>query len=344
MKNYKKYGPSVLLWVIYLIVGIVAFFVSNVYFKFAFKEALIFGAINLVSVTVITEGIDWLFQKMKARKEQKATVEPTEEVPSDEPAATVVEPTADATELNDDSAKVDKELDFNETLHGHLDGTLLVGQIRDTKESPVTEGETPILITGARGSGKNFHLLTHAVSLKNAESADSATKENIVDADTKETTTDEAPALITGRPGSGNGYWSGAHLVDLKNADSVDSEVKESTVEPSVPADSLPRAEDAPVEQAEEVSAKPRGRRANQDAVIDAPTSSIPIITPDMIKPKVESVVVPVAAEPVVEKPSLSASDFLDSTKLTSPRAIVREYQRLGGQEDIYSILIERKK
>lgn len=347
MKNYKKYGPTGILWALYLIVGVVAFFVSNLYFKFEFKDAIIFGVVNLLAVVAITEGIDWIFKKARLRQERKAAEEVTsdetvEKTPSDESATTVEEPTNDTTEKEDGSSKADEELGFKETLHGHLDGTLIVGAIHGTEGTAGVDDEAPLLITGAQGSGKNFHLLAHAVSLKNAESADSEAKETIVEADAKETTADVTPILITGAPGLGHsGYWSGANLVALENADSVDSAAKEATVESSAPVDSLPNVADTAVEQAEEVSAKPRGRRANPEAVIDAPTSSMPIITPDMIKPKVEATV---ATEPVVEKPSLSANDFLDATKLTSPRAIVREYQRLGGKEDIYSILAERKK
>lgn len=308
MKNYKKYGPTGILWALYLIVGVVAFFVSNMYFKFEFKDAIIFGVVNLLAVVAITEGIDWIFKKARLRQERKAAEElvsdeTVAESPRDESATTAEEPTDEATEKEDGSSMADKELGYKETLHGHLDGTLIVGAIHGTEGTVGVDDEAPRLITGAPGSGKNFHLLEYAVSLKDTESDDSETKETIVDAD-----------------------------------------AKEAIVEPSAPVDSLPKVEDSPVENAEDVSTKPRGRRANPDAVIDAPTSSIPIITPDMIKPKVEPVAVPVAAEPVAEKPSLSANDFLDTTKLTSPRAIVREYQRLGGKEDIYSILAERKK
>jgi hypothetical protein len=160
--------------------------------------------------------------------------------------------------------------------------------------------------------------------------------------------------LITGRPGAGKNFnllEYAAHLDALKEAESTDSANKEFDVDTDAAKTSVesPVTEDYLTPSAEEtitepVASKPRGRRANPEAIIDAPTSSMPIITPDMIKPKVEPAVEPVVAEPVVEKPYLSANDFLDSTKLTSPRAIVREYQRLGGKDDIYSILAERQK
>lgn len=286
MKNYTKYGPTGMLWALYLIVGVVAYFVSNLYFKFEIKDAIIFGVVNLVAVIIITEGIDWIFKKARLRKERKATEKQNvEETPVDEAVAVAEDATDDKIESEADSVKTDEELSFKENLNSHLDSALIVGEIRESTETVVEPSE--------------------AVS--------------------------------------------------------------------SVADEALPEATENVIgEKESEVSDKPRGRRANPEAVIDAPTSSMAIIAPDMFLPKAESVVqetvaepvveethvesvveeqptpvievAPVVEEPVVEESYLSADEFLASTKLTSPRAIVREYQRLGGKDDIYAVLMERQK
>jgi hypothetical protein len=325
MKNYTKYGPTGIVWALYLIVGVVAYLVSNFYFKFEIKDAIIFGIVNLVAVVLVTEGIDWIFKKASRRqaRKSKAKLEDADETTKSESVVVednavhgsdvedtttagepVIEETADdAPIIIHGSPKADEEPTFKEILHENLDGTLLVGDIRETTEN-TEDGEVPL--------------------------------------------------LITGRPGQGKGYWTKtASIAALKNVDPTDSEDKEIDVESSEPVASLPLVEDAITEQEIEASTKPRGRRANPEAVIDAPTSSIPIITPDQIKPtafsapkdfEVEPIIEAPVAEPVVEEPYLTADEFLSNTKLTSPRAIVREYQRLGGKDDIYKILMERQK
>lgn len=331
-KNYTKYGTTGILWALYLIVGAVAFLVSDFYFKFALKDAIIFGAVNLVVVVLITEGIDLIFKKVKLHQERKnAEKESAEELPSEEATPVVTAQTDKASEQKETPVSTDGEVSPKENL--------------DTDTNPVATpvaDAPPILITGDPGPGKNgARLSARLAALKKAETTDSNNTEAVAD---------EAPMLITGRPGLGHGYWSGAHLDALKEAEPTDSGTKEASVDTDVaetPVES-PVSEDSLTQSTVAEPAKPRGRRANPEAIIDAPTSSIPVITPDMIKPRVETVADPVA-EPVVEEPVaketyLSADEFLSTTKLTSPRAIVREYQRLGGKDDIFNILMERQK
>jgi hypothetical protein len=351
VKKYTKYAPTSMLWALYLIVGVAAYFVSNFYFKFEVKDALIFGGINLVAVVIITEGIDWIFKKASRRqtRKSKAKLEDADETTKSESVVVednavhgsdveesdaedmttagepVIEETADdAPIIIHGSPKASNELSFLESLRAAPRDSILVGDIRD-----------------------NFIHDT-------LETVDKDTKNSLTQ-DAKETAVDDqVPYLITGRPGYGKGYWTkAASIAALKNVDSTDSEDKEIAVESSEPVVSLPLVEDAITEQEIEASTKPRGRRANPEAVIDAPTSSIPIITPDQIKPtafsapkdfEVEPIIETPVAEPVVEEPYLTADEFLSNTKLTSPRAIVREYQRLGGKDDIYKILMERQK
>lgn len=345
MKNYTKYGPTGILWALYVIVGIVAFLVSNLYFKFELKDAIIFGVVNLVAVIGITEGIDYIFKKVKLRQERKDSEAPDEENVAVDDAESEKDSTkADATESTSDKAPSDESID----------------------SSVVDELPT---VTGQPGGGKGRSWFKRQAKEKTAEP--SATDDSLNEADAKETV-DESPILITGAPGSGKNFHLLEYAVSAKNAESDDSETKGTVVDADTKedvVDSPPKVEDAPVEQAEEVSTKPRGRRANPDAVIDAPTSSFPIITPDMIKPTftsvgaspvVESVEEAPVAEPAVveaapgspnletpavaEETYVTADEFLSTTRLTSPRAIVREYQRLGGKDDIYSILMERQK
>jgi hypothetical protein len=368
MKNYTKYGPTGIVWALYLIVGVVAYLVSNFYFKFEIKDAIIFGIVNLVAVVLVTEGIDWIFKKAKRRKESKT---PEEAVAAD------AEPLADGSEPE---TSADKELGFAENLNEHLDDTILVGAIRaaepsvDTSDSgnkeavaesavvedsvnheTTVDNESPTLITGAPGLGNRYWSGAHLAAEKIMGSDDSEAKETPVVDEIPETEESPVvpPILITGRPGAGRGYGSGAHLDTLKEEESTDSTNKEFNVDTEAANISVesPASEESLTqhsEQGTDISSKPRGRRANPAAIIDAPTSSVPVITPDMIKPRVEKAEEPVAEaiveEPIEEEPYLSAEEFLDTTKLTSPRAIVREYQRLGGKDDIYSILMERQK
>lgn len=339
IKNYTKYGPTGILWALYLIVGVVAFLVSNLYFKFDFKDAVIFGVVNLVAVIVVTEGIDFLFKKAKRRQERKAA----EQTPEDESVADTDGTVASEAELVNESSKDDVTTEPESADE--------VPSTEPANEEPADEALP--LITGKPGKGFGYlRRLKRPVAESIAEPTESA----------EVTVDDEAPLLITGAPGSGKNWHLLEYAASLKNAESDDSVAKETTVESSAPVDSQPPVEDAVIEQEPEATTKPRGRRANPEAVIDAPTSSMPIITPDMLTPKVEPIVEPVVEETtvaesvtpvvetlVVEEPEadetyLSADEFLDTTKLTSPRAIVREYQRLGGKDDIYSILMERQK
>ena len=313
--NTRKYGPTGILWALYLIVGVVAFLVSNFYFKFELKDALIFGAVNLVVVVLITEGIDFIFKKVKLRQERKTVEnEEPEEVSDTEPVNPVAEQTDEVTNSEEAPVLTDGEVSQNEALATPND------------DAPVENSEPPMLITGARGSGTNWDLLANAIALQKAQSKDSATKDiNVVDTD------------------------------GIEN--NVESPVTEVT-----PTQSADEQVTSPVE---DISSKPRGRRANPDAVIDAPTSSLPVITPEMGKTPVKEAVAPeprvkeiyapapvadiqvpepVQDEQVTNEPYLSAEEFLSTTKLTSPRAIVREYQRLGGKDDIFAILMERQK
>lgn len=300
-KNYKKYGQTGILWALYLIVGVVAFLVSDFYFKFEPKDALIFGAVNLVVVVLITEGIDLLSKKVKLHQERKnAETEPAEESPSEESISTAEERADKAIEPDVTPVRTDGEVSPNENPETEGDIAPTADAIQEIEESSVAHNELPMLITDARGSGKNFDLLERVIALQNSESDSSESKET-----------------------------------------SVDTDVAESAVES--PVSEEPLSERA-VEPVVVESSKPRGRRANPEAIIDAPTSSIPVITPDMIKPRVETVAEPVVEEPVAEETYLSADEFLSTTKLTSPRAIVREYQRLGGKDDIFNILMERQK
>lgn len=347
-KNHTKYGPTGILWALYLIVGIVAFLVSNFYFKFTLKDAIIFGAINLVVVIVITEGIDFIFKKARLRQESKAL----DGTPDDESVGGDTETaTTENAETEKDSIKADVSGDEPKTTNDDLPSDESV----NSSEEPAVD--VVPAVTAQPGGGKGRSWFKRQVAESNVDSDDTENKETV--ADNKETsveptvtedssdqdaneTRDDA-LLITGRPGLGHGYWSGDHLIALKETKDALSQDTEQTVAEPVDTD----------------SAKPRGRRANPDAVIDAPTSSISVITPDMIKPKVEPIAEervvepaleekvadePAVEEPVAEEPYLSADEFLNTTKLTSPRAIVREYQRLGGKDDIFSILMARQK
>jgi hypothetical protein len=335
VKNYTKYGPTGILWALYVIVGVVAFLVSNLYFKFELKDAIIFGVVNLVAVIGITEGIDLIFKKVRLRQERKDD----EATAVDDAESEKGSDKADVPENAPDKAPSDESIDSSE-------------------ESAVEDLPT---ITGQPGGGKGRSWFKRNVkpSLDTNDSENkettvepSVTDESLNEEDVKETV-DESPILITGAPGSGKNFHLLEQAVALRNAESIDAEAKDASADEGY---------------------KPRGRRVNPDAVIDAPTSSFPVITPDMIKPTFTSVgespvVEPVeeapVAEPVValeaapiapdiespaveesvaEETYLSADEFLSTTKLTSPRAIVREYQRLGGKDDIYSILMERQK
>lgn len=324
--NPRKYGPTGILWALYLIVGVVAFLVSNFYFKFELKDAIIFGAVNLVVVVIITEGIDFIFKKVKLRQERKNSEnEESEEISDEKPVDAVTE----QTESEENPVKTDGEVSPEENLFLDTERTAtpdVVEANKETEATPTTEPELPMLITGARGSGKNWDLLAKAVALQKAQSEATATNDiNVVDTDGVES-----------------------------NVESLVTEVTPTQI-----------ADEKVTSPVENISSKPRGRRANPDAVIDAPTSSLPVITPEMGKtpvkqamapePRVQEIYAPApvmdvkVAEPVQEEqvtdePYLSADEFLSTTKLTSPRAIVREYQRLGGKDDIFAILMERQK
>jgi hypothetical protein len=373
VKNYTKYGPTGLLWALYLIVGIVAFLVSNLYFKFALKDAIIFGVVNLVVVVIITEGIDFIFKKTKLRQERKDT----EETPDGEPVVDKEAVVIEDAESEKDSVKADEpDAPENTTDKSPSDESM------NSSEEPAVDA-LPV-VTGQPGGGKGRSWFKRRGAKPSVDSTDSDNKETTTESpiaedslnqDAKETTTDdEAPLLITGAPGSGKNWHLLEQAVSLKKEESVDSDNKETSAnadavetidESLVSEESLnERTEKTVTNPVIEESSKPRGRRANPEAIIDAPTSSMPIITPDMIKPKVEPAVEPVVEEtvpttpvveepaveepaveePIAEEPYLSADEFLDTTKLTSPRAIVREYQRLGGKDDIFSILMARQK
>lgn len=380
MKNYTKYGPTGMLWALYLIVGVVAFFVSNLYFKFELQDAIIFGAVNLVAVIVITEGIDWIFKKARLRKERKATEKQNvEETPVDEAVVVAEDATDDKTESEGDSSKADEpDVPENTTDEAPSDESM------NSSEEPV--GDVLPVVTGQPGGGKGRSWFKRRIAKTSVDSTDSDNKETTTESsvaedslnqDVRETTTDdEALLLITGAPGSGKNWHLLEYAVSLKNEESVHSDNKETSVdedaaetavESLAPEEFLNERTEKTVTKPVVVEpSKPRGRRANPEAVIDAPTSSMAIIAPDMFLPKAKSVVeetvtesvaeetivepvaeeptAPVVEEPVVEEPYLGAEEFLASTKLTSPRAIVREYQRLGGKDDIYSILMERQK
>lgn len=349
-KNTTKYGPTGILWALYLIVGVVAFLVSDFYFKFTLKDAIIFGAVNLVVVIVITEGLDFIFKKAKLRQERKKAADEAlgddSDAEGDDAVVAEAEPVKDSP----------KDEVAPEPAGDEVKNTEPVSNEDSTNDAPLaTERSEKRKGLGYFARSKKSPVVAPTVEsepIEPAEPAESETKVAIVDA--------ELPVLITGRPGSGKGYWDVAHLQELKDAEdsaSADAQVTDedaTTAEPTVAEATSSRTVETTTEPVTENTPKSRGRRANPDAIIDAPTSSIPVITPDMIKPSVAEpaveqpvapvVDIPVVEELVAEEPYLSAEEFLNTTKLTSPRAIVREYQRLGGKDDIYSILMERQK
>ena len=292
-KNYTKYGPTGLLWALYLIVGVVAFLVSDFYFKFELKDAIIFAAINFVGVIIFTEGIDFIFKLVKRRQAKAGNEE---------------EPAAEAADETEEAAAEPAAV---------------------VEETPVVEeanAEDEVLVVNYyQGTGKGVRI--EAALRPAASAAETDTEEAVV-----------APA--------------------------VEEPVAEPVVEPQPSAPVAAEEDETAVSEDAPVSPR-RGRRANLDAVVDAPTVSIEVITQDMVDPAAPVMPESVGEEPIVEAEtptpqvaaadtiseepladakSLSAEEFLSTTKLTSPRAIVREYQRLGGKEDIFALLMERQK